>query len=173
MAKDPAFLFYPNDFLSGTQFFSDEQVGKYIRLLIAQHQLGHLEEKHMLQICKTYDKDVFSKFVRDSEGFYYNERLDIEIVKRKEYSKSRAENRKAKKTYVSHMENRNENENTNRIKKGVLGENINPNTGVEFSEDMSGVFFKDGSYQELGSLQKESLESGFLKPHLVIKGSRY
>ena len=43
--KDPAFLFYTNDFDRGCQFFTDEQVGKYIRLLMAQHQHGHLSEK--------------------------------------------------------------------------------------------------------------------------------
>lgn len=115
MAKDPAFLFYTNDFLSGTQFFSDEQLGKYLRLLMAQHQMGHLEEKHMIQICKTYDKDVFLKFKRDSNGLYYNERLENEIIKRKNYTQSRSDNRKSKKTYDEHMENRNENININML----------------------------------------------------------
>lgn len=113
MAKDPAFLFYTGDFSTGTQFFTDEQVGKYVRLLMAQHQLGHLHEKHMLQICKTYDKDVFSKFVKDNDGLYFNERLENEVIKRKNYSKSRSENRTTKKnisdSYVEHMENKNEN----------------------------------------------------------------
>ncbi len=88
MAKDPAFLFYSSDFNTGTQFFSNEQVGKYIRLLIAQHQHGPLCEKHMLQICKTYDKDVFSKFVKTEDGLFYNERLNDEVNKRKKYSQS-------------------------------------------------------------------------------------
>ncbi len=79
MAKDPAFLFYPGDFTTGTQFLTDEQVGKYIRLLMAQHQIGHLEEKHMIMICKTYDKDVFNKFDKDKDGLYYNKRLEFEI----------------------------------------------------------------------------------------------
>jgi len=113
MAKDPAFLFYPGDFMTGTQFFTDEQVGKYIRLLLAQHQLGHLEEKHMLQICKLYDKDIFSKFMQDSKGLFYNERLDNEIVKRRNYTDSRSKNRKSTKnickSYDEHMENRNRN----------------------------------------------------------------
>lgn len=132
MGKDPAFLFYPNDFLSGTQFFTDEQTGKYIRLLMAQHQHGHLPESHMLIICKSYDKDIFSKFIKDSEGFWYNERLEIEIVKRKEYAKTRSENRTGKKkiskSYVPHMENRNENENRNGslMSLEVYRENIGP-----------------------------------------------
>lgn len=112
MSKDPAFLFYTGDFSTGTQFFTDEQVGKYVRLLMAQHQLGHLEEKHMIQICKSYDKDVFSKFVKDRDGLFYNKRLDDEVIKRKKYSISRSENRKSKniisETYDEHMENKNE-----------------------------------------------------------------
>jgi uncharacterized protein YdaU (DUF1376 family) len=110
MAKDPAFLFYTGDFQTGTQFFTDEQVGKYVRLLLAQHQHGHLHEKHMLQICKTHDKDIFNKFLVDKDGLFYNKRLEDELVKRKSYSKSRAENRKKKNicnSYDSDMENKN------------------------------------------------------------------
>lgn len=116
--KDPAFLFYSSDFLTGTMFMSDAQLGKYIKLLCVQHQRGHLTEKDMLNICKRYDKDIFSKFVKDNDGNYYNIRLQKEIDKRKNYSKSRSENRKSKITfenicysYVKHMEN----ENINRI----------------------------------------------------------
>lgn len=95
--KDPAFLFYSNDFLSGTFLMTDEQVGQYIKLLCLQHQKGHLKEKDMLIICKTYDDDIFSKFVKDEEGNYYNIRLDEEIERRKKYSESRRNNRKSKK----------------------------------------------------------------------------
>ena len=122
MAKDPAFLFYTNDFISGTQFFTDEQVGIYIRLLCAQHRHGRLSEKHMMHICKTYDKDIFSKFTKDSDGNWYNERLESEIVKRKNYSESRSKNRKSEKnicqSYVQHMEN--ENENIDNNKNGIV-----------------------------------------------------
>lgn len=111
MAKDPAFLFYPGDFMTGTQFFTDEQVGKYLRLLLAQHQLGHLKESHMILICKSYDNDIFSKFAKDSDGNYFNQRLEDEIVKRKKYTESRGKNRSGKniisKSYDNHMENRN------------------------------------------------------------------
>jgi len=65
MAKDPAFLFYANDFDSKTKFFSHEQVGMYLRLLIAQFQIGRLTQEQVLFICKRYDKDVMSKFDKD------------------------------------------------------------------------------------------------------------
>jgi len=110
MAKDPAFLFYSNDFLSGTYLMNDEQVGKYIRLLCLQHQKGSLSKKDMLNICKTYDEDIFSKFSIDKDDNYFNIRLKDEFEKRRAYSESRSINRKGKKskktskTYDNHME---------------------------------------------------------------------
>jgi len=124
MSKDPAFLFYSSDFLTGTSFLSNEQVGMYIRILCYQHQKGHLTEKDMRKICNGYDEDVFSKFLIDADGNFFNKRLDEEIVKRKNYSESRRQNRIKKdminisSSYVKHMENENENENINKnIKK--------------------------------------------------------
>jgi hypothetical protein len=128
MSKDPAFLFYSSDFLTGTMFMDNEQVGKFIRLMCAQHQKGRLTEKDMLKICGTHDEDIFSKFAVDESGLYYNERLEQEVEKRKAYSESRRNNRKKKedmldtsKTYDKHMENENENEDIN---KDVLEEEV-------------------------------------------------
>lgn len=104
---DPAFLFYSDNFMTGTIFFSNSQTGKYIRLLCAQHLTGHLSEQDMLKICGTYDKAIYSKFVRDSDGLFYNERLESEIIKRKAYTESRKKNREKKETYVPHMGNGN------------------------------------------------------------------
>lgn len=126
MAKDPAFLFYTNDFISGTQFFTDEQVGIYIRLLCAMHQHGRLNEKQVLMISKTYDNDIMSKFEKDSEGKYFNSRLEEEISKRNKYTESRRNNRLKKDTKEDikehmnnhmneHMENENEIENDNKV----------------------------------------------------------
>jgi len=116
--KDPAFLFYSDNFLSGTMFFTDEQTGKYIRLLCAQHLTGHLKENHMIFICKSFDKDIWDKFIKDEQGLYYNERLELEIIKRRNYSESRSNNKKGKnkepkktpKSYDLHMGNENGNE---------------------------------------------------------------
>ena len=117
MSKDPAFLFYSSDFLTGTLLMSMEQKGKFIILLCIQHQKGHLSEKDMLHICGSYDEDVFTKFQKDEQGKFYNIRLEEEVDKRKAYSESRRNNRKKKEdvnnissSYVEHMENENENE---------------------------------------------------------------
>jgi len=126
MSKDPAFLFYTGDFLSGTMFFTDEQVGVYLRLLMAQHQHGRLTEKQVKIICKSYDKEVLEKFEKDAEGKFYNLRLETEINKRKSYSESRSNNRKGKvkedkpkrkktsKSYDIHMEDENRNKDENK-----------------------------------------------------------
>lgn len=119
MAKDPAFNFYTNDFDQKTKFFTHEQVGMYLRLLMAQHQHGHLTEAQMMYICGRYDKDVFSKFDRDPAGNFFNDRLEREIEKRREYSESRKKNRNSKKentsksyvnTHDNHMSGHMENE---------------------------------------------------------------
>lgn len=130
--KDPAFLFYSSDFLTGTMFMTDSQLGKYIKILCTQHQKGHLSEKDMLKICKRYDKDIFEKFTKDDDGKYYNIRLEKEITKRKDYSKSRANNRKNKLTYenicfsyVKHMENENENINNINILEYINNNKLN------------------------------------------------
>lgn len=94
---------------------SMEQKGKYITLLCLQHNKGVLSEKDMIKICGTYDDDVYGKFVKDSNGCFFNERLALEMQKRRAYSESRKNNRTKKdilhisKTYDVHMENINEN----------------------------------------------------------------
>lgn len=108
--KDPAFLFYSSDFLTGTYTMSNEQVGMYIRLLCLQHSKGPLSEKDMMKICNSHDEDIFSKF-ENVDGMYTNKRLMDESERRRLYSESRRKNRKTEKdiintckSYVPHME---------------------------------------------------------------------
>ena len=121
MSKDPAVLLYTSDFLTGTLFMNDDQVGKYIKALCSQHQIGHLSEEQINIIVKK-DPVVMAKFIKDNQGNFYNKRMHLESEKRKSYSQSRSNNRKNKKlqtkdmkkickTYVNHMENENEDEN--------------------------------------------------------------
>lgn len=128
--KDPAFLFYSSDFLSGTMLMTDEEIGQYIKLLCLQHQKGHLKEKDMLNICKTYNEDIFSKFRKDEEGNYYNERLEYEANKRKAYSESRRNNRKKKETHEEDMKNI-----CNSYEKHMENENINENINITVIKD--------------------------------------
>lgn len=118
MAKDPAVLLYTSDFLSGTFTMSDEQVGKYIRLLCFQHQKGKLTEKDMQSICKGYDEDVYAKFDL-IDGYYVNKRMYEEAEKRSKFTESRRKNASAK-HMPNHMENEIENENINENKNVLI-----------------------------------------------------
>ena len=43
--KDPAFVFYTGDFLTGVIDMTMEERGQYITLLCLQHQKGHFSKK--------------------------------------------------------------------------------------------------------------------------------
>lgn len=113
MAKDPAFLFYYQDFLVGTDHMTDEQIGQYVKCLCHQANRGTIREEHMKNICKTYENHmiIIEKFKKDQNGEYYNERLRLEVDRRKNYAESRRNNRIICKTYDKHMETETENEN--------------------------------------------------------------
>lgn len=123
MAKDPAFLFYPGDYVSGTMGMTFEEKGAYMDLLMLQFNRGHMNT-HMIQhtIGHLWEQ-VKCKFIQDDEGLWYNVRLDVEKEKRKTFTESRRNNMKPKnkpkvepsyETHMqhhmdSHMENVNEN----------------------------------------------------------------
>lgn len=123
MAKDPAFLFYPGDYVSGTMGMTFEEKGAYMDLLMLQFNRGHMNT-HMIQhtIGHLWEQ-VKCKFIQDDEGLWYNVRLDIEKDKRKTFTESRRNNIKPKnktkeepsyETHMNshmkpHMENVNEN----------------------------------------------------------------
>ncbi len=109
MAKDPAFLFYPGDYVSGTMGMTFEEKGAYMDLLMLQFNRGHMNT-HMIQhtIGHLWEQ-VKCKFIQDDEGLWYNVRLDIEKDKRKTFTESRRNNMKGKTkpkeehTYEKHM----------------------------------------------------------------------
>ena len=94
MAKDPAVLFYTSDFLTGCALMSMAQRGKYITLLCLQHQQGHLSEEDMLEVCGSRDPKIWKKFKQDEDGLFYNERMEIEGERRKNFILSKVENGK-------------------------------------------------------------------------------
>jgi uncharacterized protein YdaU (DUF1376 family) len=87
MAKDPAFLFYSNDFLTGIADLTMEERGQYITILCLEHQKGRLSDKAINMVCHGIaSADVLSKFSQDENGLWYNVRLEEEIQKRKQHS---------------------------------------------------------------------------------------
>lgn len=117
MAKDPATLWYWNDWIGGTMTMTRHLKGCYMDLLGAQFNDGRLS---LDQIKTVLGSDFGSawpaiqkKFTQDSNGNWYNEKADITKEKRKVFTESRRNNLKNKKCIphmVVHMENENRNE---------------------------------------------------------------
>ena len=101
MAKDPAFLLYYQDFLVGTDYFSNEETGAYIRCLCHQAHKGKISQEHMSKICQRQEIEnaVLLKFCSDRNGDYFNQRLREEMDRRRKYSESRSKNRLSKLTH--------------------------------------------------------------------------
>ena len=133
MAKDPAMLWYWNDWHSGTVTLSRFLKGCYIDLLHAQFNSGHLsleDVKTVLGPDFSQSWDILKKkFEQDSAGLFFNKRLEEEKNKRMAFTKSRRDNKLKSLTYdrshekhmIHHMENENENinDNENKDKNGV------------------------------------------------------
>lgn len=100
MGKDPAFLFYPGDWLGGTQGMTLEEKGAYIELLMLQFNRGHMTSHMVGQTVGQIWDNIKDKFIQDENGLFYNVRLDIEKEKRKEYTNSRANNIKGTNQYT-------------------------------------------------------------------------
>jgi hypothetical protein len=94
MSKDPAILFYTGDFLNGCTCLTMEERGQYITILCLQHQLGHLSEKTIRLSLGSVSVDVLKKLSKDSEGNFYNERMDSEMQKRAQFIETRKDNGK-------------------------------------------------------------------------------
>ena len=119
MAKDPAFLFYPNDYLGGTMGMTFEQKGAYMELLMLQFNRGHMTKHMMGQVVGQLLDGILDKFEIDEQGLYFNKRLEDEQERRKSFVNSRLNNRTGANQHtkkeghtLGHMTSHMENENT-------------------------------------------------------------
>lgn len=132
MSKDPAFLFYPGDWLGGTQLFTRAHKGAYMDILMAQYANGHLPIDDIKALLGSdfdtmWEQRLKSKFKIDENGLFYNEKLEKTMEDRKRFTASRIENlngkKKEKNHTASHMEDHtdarmeNVNESVNENKK--------------------------------------------------------
>ena len=94
MSKDPAFLFYPGDWLGGTLGMTFEEKGAYMELLILQHSKDFFNEKQAITLIgnKNWD-NIKEKFILDKNNNYFNQRLREEKTKRSNYVESRRQSR--------------------------------------------------------------------------------
>jgi hypothetical protein len=74
-AKDPAFLFYYQDFQHGTRKMTFEEKGAYIELLCEQADCGHLSLEDIKRILNGHTPiwdSICCKFIVDEFGLFYN-----------------------------------------------------------------------------------------------------
>ena len=99
MGRDPAFLFYVDNWIGGTLTFTREQKGAYMDLLMAQFNIGHLPFQDIKDVLKDdfekmWESKLTYKFVQDENNLYFNERLDLEMGKRKKYKENQSKHGK-------------------------------------------------------------------------------
>lgn len=154
MAKDPAFLFYPNDWIGGTMGMTFEEKGAYVELLMYQFNRGHMTKHMITRMIGQLWVNLEVKFRMDSEGLYYNDRLDKEKEKRKKFTESRRNNILGKnqhKKEVGHMTLHMENENVNEdIYNKVVTKNSN---NIDFNSKKNELDFKFWEIEKQNFLQ--------------------
>lgn len=95
MAKDPAVLWYWNDWGGGTRTLSRHLKGCYIDLLEAQFNSGHLSLEEIKTVLGADFGNAWptlqKKFKKDENGLFFNDRTEQEILKRKAFTESRRE----------------------------------------------------------------------------------
>jgi hypothetical protein len=122
MAKDPAFLFYPGDYLRDTQCLSESVQVAYDRIMCEHMRNICITQKQLKFFTKRLTPDEVEELLcvlTAVEGGYQITWVAESINKRKDYSDSRRTNRAGKnkkdiinisKSYDEHMENENINE---------------------------------------------------------------
>ncbi len=133
--KDPAVLFYTADFLTGVSGLTMEERGQYITLLCLQHQQGPLTEKQIRLAVGDLSDDVRVKFIVDSEGKLYNERMLEESAKRKAFVESRTKASRSRKAKTSHDTSYDTSYDNHTIHRGE-NENINENIDINDIENI-------------------------------------
>lgn len=109
---------------------NDAQVGKYMRLLCAQHQHGGFIDSMAFEAIVGTDNVLRSKFKQSEQGFF-NERLSEEMAKRKQKSLKMSANAMQKQSKSKAIAKPIENENESVI------EIVNKDKGVQGEKDFS------------------------------------
>lgn len=184
MGKDPAFLFYPGEYLKDTQCLSEKAQVAYDRIM-CEHMRDICEDMNNIALTKQ-QVNFFTKRLSDGEkeellfiltkiGNKYQIYWVAEsIAKRKVYSNSRASNRKGSNgkhmsTHVAHMEDRNENKDVNKKEEKKKEDK------VTFGE-MKNVKLTKEQYQKLLALFSEKTINDYIQKlslYISSKGKKY
>lgn len=118
--KDPAFLFYPGDYLRDTQCLSEPVQVAYDRIMCEHMRkicISHTQLKFFTKKLSAEEIEELKNVLTETINGFHIEWVVESISKRKAYSDSRRKNRSKKttdepaiisKTYDTHMENESE-----------------------------------------------------------------
>jgi hypothetical protein len=143
MAKDPAFLFYSQDFYTGVATLDWEDRGKFISILCLMHQQGRMSEETIRFLVGSISVKLKSKFRIDENGLWYNARLELETEKRNSFTESRRLNGnlggrpKKQKAKGKPKNNLKDNHTVNRMEDEIVNENENDNTVFKYNYESS------------------------------------
>jgi hypothetical protein len=160
MSKDPAFLFYYQDFAYGTRQMTFAEKGCYIELLCEQADLGHLsmeDVKRSLKDSLPIWESICYKFDVDEKGLFYNKVLEKHMEERKKFVESRLSNLKSPHK-ASHMASHMENVNGNVIRNKIPKNTTNPTKVIQ-----------DFFYQEYEKAFGEKYVANFAKDGAIFK----
>lgn len=187
MAKDPAFLFYSQDFIVGVQTMTYEDRGKYITVLCQMHQQGRMSEETISFLVGSISVNLRSKFLIDENGLWYNKRLEQEAQKRAEFTESRRNNgkqggrpKKQKplgkpygKASAKHMGNHMGNENEDVIELGNKESTNCIKIKGMYANDKNYLIYGEEGYIEMitkvEGLPETSIDKRFLKKFMLEK----
>lgn len=109
MAKDPAFLFYGNDWQGGTMHMSLVEKGAYIELLMLQFNRDQFtieQARHLLREFFDATWPTLKEKFQTDGTYFWNQRLRQEKEKRQKFTESRYANLSQKKQVTERKESR-------------------------------------------------------------------
>ena len=184
MGKDPAFLFYFQDFAFGTRRLTRREKGAYLDLLIEQADLFSKDEKYKMQLSHiqlvlSSDFDVWEKIkekFEEKNGFFWNKKLEEVQNDRRNFSLSRKNNRLGK------TKNKQVNNTSCSSDKLVEDENVNENEiKNKESKNKKNIYLDcvkltDSEHVKLlGQFGEEKAQNLIqqLNDYIMSKGTRY
>lgn len=178
MAKDPAFLFYPSDWISGTMGMTFEEKGAYFDLLMAQFNQGHMTSHMIGRMVGQLWSTIQHKFEQDENGLWYNVRLELEKEKRKTFTESRRNNLTGKNQHTEkepkkighkkgHTTSRMENVNVNEVKYYFKEKGYTENSAIKFYEYYSVADWKDSNGKPVKSWKQKAQSVWFTEENKI------
>ncbi len=153
MAKDPAFLFYPGDYLRDTQCLSENTQVSYDRIMCEHMRNICISKKQLKFFTRRLSEDELEELLMvltEVDGGYEIQWVSESILKRRAYSESRRNNR----TKNTKKDNNHMNNISSTYDKHMENENEDVNEGVIKSEKLLELWNRFASHHSLQKINK-------------------